>query len=403
MFQALSVANQAREQLIFSVLKGKEIRITHYNRYLLKREEANLFVKGLGSEETNLTFYNAFKKFGEIFSVKLIQNDQGKSLGYGFVQYVRQEDAEKAIESMNGKDYAGKKLTVEKYKSRSSRKPTYRNLYIKNLPPTITTKEQLDSLFSSYGEISSSYIQAKEFKGASNYFAFVCFTESEAASKACAELNGKVIDGAALYVTKALTKEQRQKEYQRELIEAKLAARKSTLHVRTVTGQPLTEKLIREELGTIAPIKQITIPTMANGNTKEIGFVVYHNSDGLHKVIREYSNKNVLIINKLEGKEERMTRIKNLRIQQLDYSANPNLIMAHSYPIHRTNAKTVPMMNYGYGTMNSTHSNIPHHRMKREEGLDTEKQYFGDQLYYKVLNLTSRYFYCSFLGRMHQR
>lgn len=53
-----------------------------------------------------------FKKFGNILSCKVATFDDGKSKGYGFVQFESEESAIAAIEKLNGSTVGDKPLYV---------------------------------------------------------------------------------------------------------------------------------------------------------------------------------------------------------------------------------------------------------------------------------------------------
>lgn len=57
----------------------------------------------------------AFAEFGTISSVKIIKDKvTKKSKGYGFIEMDNEEEAERAIEAMNGKELQGRALKVHK-------------------------------------------------------------------------------------------------------------------------------------------------------------------------------------------------------------------------------------------------------------------------------------------------
>lgn len=53
-----------------------------------------------------------FKKYGNILSSKVVMADDGKSKGYGFVQFESEESANAAIEKLNGSTINDKQMYV---------------------------------------------------------------------------------------------------------------------------------------------------------------------------------------------------------------------------------------------------------------------------------------------------
>lgn len=57
-----------------------------------------------------------FSEYGEVISSRIITDrETGRSRGFGFVE-VKDEDAERMIEAMNGADFDGRPLTVNEAK-----------------------------------------------------------------------------------------------------------------------------------------------------------------------------------------------------------------------------------------------------------------------------------------------
>jgi cold-inducible RNA-binding protein len=55
----------------------------------------------------------AFEEFGEIVDAVIITDKHsGRSKGFGFVEFAKEEDAQKAIDAMNGKEFEGRALVV---------------------------------------------------------------------------------------------------------------------------------------------------------------------------------------------------------------------------------------------------------------------------------------------------
>jgi RNA recognition motif-containing protein len=82
----------------------------------------NIYVGNLSAKTTEQELHEAFEKFGEVDSAKIIKdNFTGKSRGFGFVVMPNQEQAQAAIEGLNGKEFEGSTLTVNEAKPRENR------------------------------------------------------------------------------------------------------------------------------------------------------------------------------------------------------------------------------------------------------------------------------------------
>lgn len=72
-----------------------------------------LYVGGIPYETTEEALQNFFIKAGEVVSVNIIKDrETNRSRGFGFVEMKTDEGAKKAIEIFDGKDFEGRKLTV---------------------------------------------------------------------------------------------------------------------------------------------------------------------------------------------------------------------------------------------------------------------------------------------------
>ncbi len=83
-----------------------------------------LYVGGLPYTTTQDELQNAFAQAGTVSSTTIIVDKMtGRSRGFGFVEMASDEDAQKAIEMWNGKDFGGRKLTVNEAKPLEQRAP----------------------------------------------------------------------------------------------------------------------------------------------------------------------------------------------------------------------------------------------------------------------------------------
>lgn len=74
---------------------------------------SKIFVGGLSWGTDDAGLHEAFAPFGEITDAKVISDrETGRSRGFGFVTYTSSDDANSAIEAMNGADLDGRTLNV---------------------------------------------------------------------------------------------------------------------------------------------------------------------------------------------------------------------------------------------------------------------------------------------------
>jgi len=77
----------------------------------------NIYVGNMSFDATEEDLRQAFGKYGEVSSVRLITDrETGRKRGFGFVEMANDGDAKKAIEGLNGTDLAGRELTVNEAK-----------------------------------------------------------------------------------------------------------------------------------------------------------------------------------------------------------------------------------------------------------------------------------------------
>jgi len=81
-----------------------------------------LYVGNLTYETTDSDLQNMFGPFGTVQSAQVIMDrDTGRSKGFGFVEMNSGEEAQAAIDGLNGHENNGRKLTVNEAKPREER------------------------------------------------------------------------------------------------------------------------------------------------------------------------------------------------------------------------------------------------------------------------------------------
>jgi polyadenylate-binding protein len=238
----------------------------------MKANFTNVYVKNISTDASDDDFRELFEKYGDVTSSSLARDNEGKSRGFGFVNFTTHESAAKAVEELNGKDFQGQDLYVgraqKKHEREEELRKTYEaarqekankyqgvNLYIKNLDDEVDD-DKLRQMFSEYGSITSAKVMRdsltegeedkdgkdkenqkdsgdegkeegdkKEKKtdkklGKSKGFGFVCFANPDDATKAVAEMNQRMFNNKPLYVALAQRKDVRKSQ-----LEASIQAR----------------------------------------------------------------------------------------------------------------------------------------------------------------------------------
>jgi len=73
-----------------------------------------LYVGGLPYETTEDALKDLFSEAGTVASaVIIIDKISGRSKGFGFIEMSSEEEAKKAIETFNGKDFGGRSIVVD--------------------------------------------------------------------------------------------------------------------------------------------------------------------------------------------------------------------------------------------------------------------------------------------------
>ncbi|XP_046386146.1 ELAV-like protein 1 [Ischnura elegans] len=117
--------------------------------------QTNLIVNYLPQTMTQEDIRSLFSSVGQVDNCKLIRDKStGQSLGYAFVSYRSQEEADKAIKTLNGLRLQNKTIKVS-YARPSSDAIKGANLYISGLPPNITQVD-LENIFTPFGRIITS-------------------------------------------------------------------------------------------------------------------------------------------------------------------------------------------------------------------------------------------------------
>lgn len=198
----------------------------------LKANFTNVFVKNFGPDFSEADLTKLCEPFGKITSLYFEQDEEGKSKGFGFVNFEEHESAVKAVDELNNTEINGQKIYVGRAQKKRERieelKKHYEttrleklskyrgvNLFVKNLDDSITS-ELLEDEFKPFGTITSAKVMVDE-AGKSKGFGFVCFSAPEEATKAITEMNQRMVMGKPLYVALAQRKDVRRSQLEQQI------------------------------------------------------------------------------------------------------------------------------------------------------------------------------------------
>lgn len=141
----------------------------------MKANFTNIYVKNIQSDVSDDDLRELFEKYGEVTSAAIARDSEsGKSRGFGFVNFIKHEEAAKAVEELNDKDFKGQSLYVGRAQKKHEREEELRkqheaaraeksskyqgvNLYVKNLNDDIGDDE-LREIFAAAGTITSAKV-----------------------------------------------------------------------------------------------------------------------------------------------------------------------------------------------------------------------------------------------------
>uniref|UniRef100_A0AAX7T7T5 Polyadenylate-binding protein n=1 Tax=Astatotilapia calliptera TaxID=8154 RepID=A0AAX7T7T5_ASTCA len=231
-FETQEAAERAIEKMNGMLLNDRKVFVGRFKSRKEREAElgarakefTNVYIKNFGDEMDDEKLRELFSKYGNAMSIRVMTDENGKSRGFGFVSFERHEDAQKAVDEMNGKEMNGKLMYVGRAQKKVERQTELKrkfeqmkqdrmtryqgvNLYVKNLDDGIDD-ERLRKEFSPFGTITSAKVMMEG--GRSKGFGFVCFSSPEEATKAVTEMNGRIVATKPLYVALAQRKEERQ-------------------------------------------------------------------------------------------------------------------------------------------------------------------------------------------------
>ncbi|KAI9671422.1 MAG: hypothetical protein M1831_004331 [Alyxoria varia] len=162
-----------------------------------------LYVGGLHPDVQEVLLKQIFETMGPVVSVKIIPDKAfaTKGFNYGFVEYDDPTVAERAMNTLHGRQVQGNDIRVNyAYQSNSATKEDTSNhyhIFVGDLSNEVND-EVLQQAFQSYGHVSEGRVMWDMKTGRSRGYGFVAFRDRGEAEKALARMDGEWLGSRAI-------------------------------------------------------------------------------------------------------------------------------------------------------------------------------------------------------------
>ena len=150
----------------------KALHLKDFKNYIIKAEpfksnknkdkknlNTNLFVKNLPKDCTPKEVFEVFSKYGTIDSIELKTKEDGECLGYGYVDFIMEENANNAMENLDQTKFKDNIISVTHFTPKEKRMENLNNnqimvpmLVVLKIPSDMDS-EGLKNAFDIYGQI----------------------------------------------------------------------------------------------------------------------------------------------------------------------------------------------------------------------------------------------------------
>ncbi|KAI4140032.1 MAG: hypothetical protein L6R39_005984, partial [Caloplaca ligustica] len=177
-------------------------------RHWEQDKEATVYIGNLDERVTDSLVWELMLQAGRIVNVHLPKDRVTQThQGYGFVEFISEEDAEYAARIMNQVRLYGKPIRVNK--ASADKQKTVEvgaELFVGNLDPMVTEQTLYDT-FGRFGSLIAAPKVARDDANLSKGYGFVSFSNFEASDEAIANMNGQYLMNKEISVQYAYKKD----------------------------------------------------------------------------------------------------------------------------------------------------------------------------------------------------
>ncbi|KAG9543080.1 RNA-binding domain-containing protein, partial [Aureobasidium melanogenum] len=171
-------------------------------------KEATVYVGNLDERVTDQLVWELMLQAGRIVNVHLPKDRVTQThQGFGFVEFVSEEDADYAAKIMNQIRLWGKPIRVNKASADKQKTlDVGAELFVGNLDPMVDERVLFET-FSRFGSLTSAPKVARDDANLSKGYGFVSFTTFEASDDAIANMHGQYLMNKEITVQYAFKKD----------------------------------------------------------------------------------------------------------------------------------------------------------------------------------------------------
>lgn len=171
-------------------------------------KDSTIYVGNLDERVSDALVWELFLQAGRIVNVHLPKDRVTQShQGYGFVEFISEEDAEYAARIMSGIRIYGKQIRVNKASADKQKSVEVgAELFIGNLDPMVDERVLFDT-FSRFGTLVAAPKLARDESNLSKGYGFISYSNFDASDDAIANMNGQYLMNKEVSVQYAYKKD----------------------------------------------------------------------------------------------------------------------------------------------------------------------------------------------------
>lgn len=246
-------------------------------------EGRSLYVGNLDPKVTDGLLWEVFSTVGAVESCKVLHDKNGESAGYGFVDFMFPEEADRALQVLNGRKIYNKEIKVNWAAHATSKEDTsnHHNVFVGDLSSEITD-DLLHKAFAGFGSITDARVMWDQNTGRSRGYGFVAFRDRRDAERAITEMNGVWLGNRTIrcnWANQKLNASTNASVSSYEEVSGQASTSNTTVYVGNL-GPDATEEILGSCFQNFGIIEEVRIQ-----KDKGFGFVKYQNHDQATRAI----------------------------------------------------------------------------------------------------------------------